>query len=140
MEVWRPIEEYEGRYEVSSCGRVRSLARVSSHGHAYPQRIMRQAWHTNSYWVVWLRRPKEHRKYYVHVLVARAFLPNPDNRPVVNHIDGDRSNANVSNLEWCTQSENTRHYYRFLKPAKMPQAIHPEESYDFSNDIADIFP
>ena len=93
---WKTIDGLDG-YEVSDTGEVR-------HGDL----IMRQQRDNKGYKRIKIGRDKCFR---VHRLVAGAFIPNPDNKPQVNHKDGDKSNNSVSNLEWCTQSENQLHAY-----------------------------
>lgn len=136
-EEWRDIAGFEGRYQVSSRGRVRSLRRALMYPNGrrvVPRRLMTLHWHTNDYWVVWLRKDGTiHKKMFVHRLVADAFIPNPGNLPVVNHIDHDRRNSRVENLEWVTFSENTQLYYdrrRRLKAAEAPAVVAPEEEID----------
>ena len=100
-EIWRDIQGFEGLYEVSTKGRVRNIrtGKVLKYvigGMGYPFVNLYKA---NS-------KPK-HIK--VHRLVALAFIDNPDNLPEVNHIDEDKRNNDISNLEWCTASENQKH-------------------------------
>ena len=110
-EIWRPIKEYEGYYEVSNLGRVRSIDRVVVDTVRNCERLLKgkvliQRDNGNGYKNVTFC--KEHKLYnkYVHRLVAEAFLPNPDNLPQVNHKDEDKSNNRVDNLEWCSQLYN----------------------------------
>lgn len=110
-ETWRDILGFEKRYQVSTCGRIRSLTRKSGKRTWIAKPIVLHR-HNNGYWVVWLRKPGVHKKFFVHRLVARAFLANPQELPIVNHIDRDRQNSHVTNLEWCTLSENTQHWMR----------------------------
>lgn len=126
-EEWRDIAGYEGQYQISNHGRVKSIARkwncFGQNKCTLPERIMYHVVHTNGYKVVWLRKPKSHIKFFVHVLVARAFIPNPEKKPVVNHIDCDKLNCHVSNLEWMSFSENTAYYYakkKELEAADIP--------------------
>lgn len=106
-EEWRDIAGYEGLYQVSNLGRVKSLPKYNIKDPKILSLINVKNYHN-----VNLFRDKTQRRHQVHRLVAKAFLPNPDNLPVVNHIDGNGLNNNVENLEWCTQSYNTVHAIR----------------------------
>ena len=101
-EIWKPIEGYKGKYEVSNLGRIKSLCwgRV---------KILKKHLSKHGYVVTYLSINTLVKTIKVHRLVAQAFIPNPDNKPCVNHIDSIRTNNNVNNLEWCTWKENTRH-------------------------------
>ena len=99
VKIWKPIKNYEDIYEVSDCGDVKNIKL---------NKILKQT-PRNWYLRVSLNRNSYEKKCSVHRLVAEAFLPNPNNYEQVNHIDGDKSNNNINNLEWCTCKENTRH-------------------------------
>jgi len=107
MEEWRDIPGYEGKYQVSNNGNVRSLY------HRSKQRIklLKTTAHHKGYKVISLCPINGcPRKWYqVHRLVAMAFIPNQNNKPEINHKDGNKHNNSVSNLEWVTYSENTVH-------------------------------
>lgn len=112
-----PIKGYEGLYEVSDSGQIKSIARtiLGKDGHKYPfkERILRPySDKILKYPIVSLWKDNFGTRYYIHRLVAEAFIPNPMNFPEVNHIDGDKTNNNVSNLEWVTSSENSFHASR----------------------------
>lgn len=115
VENWRPITGYEGRYEVSNVGRVRSLDRVTPHntsanGQTRTGRVLSPRLNRSGYPTIGLRSGKLVRNFFsVHRLVAVAFVPNPDGKPQVNHIDNDRANNRWDNLEWTTQTENLAH-------------------------------
>lgn len=109
-----PIKGYEGLYEISDTGIVRSLDRklLGKDGHTYPYkgRILRTNLNKQViYPQVRLWKDNKGTWFYIHRLVAQAFIPNPNNLPEVNHIDGNRTNNHVSNLEWVTSSENSFH-------------------------------
>ena len=117
-EEWRNAVGYEGLYMVSSFGRVKSLDRVvcGINGNRFLKGKDKIIGHyKNGYAKVMLCKDGVKKTLKPHRLVAEAFLPNPSNKPCVNHIDGNPSNNNVSNLEWCTYSENTRHSFDVLK-------------------------
>lgn len=94
---WRPVAEYEGRYEVSDCGQVRTVG----------GRILKQYRNDQGYALIRVSSPRKELR--VHRVVAKAFVPNPENLPFVNHIDCVRDHNDASNLEWCTQWQNLNH-------------------------------
>ncbi len=112
-EIWSNIEGFESSYEVSNLGRVRGKRRTrKSKGisiSVVQGKILKQKTDKDGYKEVALC--KEGKMYYkrVHRLVASAFIPNPNNYPVINHIDENPSNNCVSNLEWCSKSYNTKY-------------------------------
>lgn len=108
-EIWRTIFENE-RYEVSTYGRVRTLV-----GRYRNVSILKQS-NKDGYLIVNLKHNKKHR---VHRLVAIAFIPNTENKPEVNHIDGNKKNNHIDNLEWCTRLENELHKHEMIKAKKL---------------------
>lgn len=102
MEIWRPIEKTKGFIEVSSEGRVRSLLKGSPH-------ILKEQVDNKGYLRARMTIERERISIKVHREVAKAFIPNPDNLPQVNHKDGNKQNNRVDNLEWCTSKENAHH-------------------------------
>lgn len=108
-EVWKFIEGYEGLYEVSNYGKILSLARKDSRGANVSQRIMKQNKNKKGYLSVGLCKDRFQIPCRVNRLVAEAFIPNPENKPEVNHKDGVKDNNRVENLEWVTHQENIDH-------------------------------
>jgi len=109
-EVWKDIAGFEGCYQVSNLGNVKSLYRLV--GCAFgakkstPEKILKGVSSKHGYLFVNVGKNKT-----IHRLVALAFIPNPDNKPCINHINGIKSDNRLDNLEWCTYSENTTHSY-----------------------------
>lgn len=113
-EAWKDVKGYEGYYQVSSLGRVRSLDRVVSrclYMVHVAGRIMDQRANTNGYMRVALSRNGVCKYEFVHRLVATAFVENPNSYGYVDHIDSDRLNNCASNLAWCTQGDNIHFAY-----------------------------
>ena len=103
-EEWKDIKGYEGKYQVSNLGRVKTL----DYHQTGKEQIMKLKWHKRYYYIK-LSKNGIGYQYLVHRLVAETFLNNPDNLPYINHIDHNPKNNNVTNLEWCTQKYNVRH-------------------------------
>jgi len=105
-EIWKDIDGYEGIYQVSNMGRVKSLERLSIQKHLVPEKILNGFIHGYGYPVVDLYKDGVRKRYYVHRLVATAFVPNPRNLNEVDHLDRNTSNCRADNLRWCTHVEN----------------------------------
>ena len=104
-EIWTDIEGYEGHYQISNYGRAKSFKNGR-------ETILRPLWTNGGYLNFSLCLNGKHKNFSPHVLVAKAFIPNPENKPEVNHIDSDKFNCCVDNLEWSTRSENNRHAFK----------------------------
>lgn len=137
IEIWKQIEGYEGYYEVSSFGRVRSIQRVveKSNGVFQPRqsRLMTLTPNSDGYLTVKLSKDGKSERLAVHRLVAKAFILNPNNLSDVNHKDFDRSNSCVDNLEWISHKENVgysidagRHFCN--------RDLHGENNPNYKND------
>lgn len=105
IEIWKAIEGYEGLYQVSTEGQVRSLGNNKSR----KTKILKQSTDSSGYKQIGLHKNGKCKTYLVHRLVAQTFIPNPNNLPQVNHKDEDKINNHVSNLEWCTQEYNNNY-------------------------------
>lgn len=147
-EVWKGVLGYEDSYEVSNYGRVKSLSRKmevhrdgETHVRYYRERLMSPSIRAR-YPNVNLSRDGRPENFLVHRLVAQAFIPNPENKPNVNHIDGDTHNNHVSNLEWVTQSENINHAIKIgnkevkVKPKK--PTTNKQKIFDVLNRFPDM--
>lgn len=113
-EIWKPVKHYEGFYEVSNYGRVKSIERDVFMYDGTKSRHVKEHFvphHDNGkgYLYVILYKNNVSKREYVHRIVAMAFIPNPDNLPQVNHKDEDKQNNYVDNLEWCTCKYNNNY-------------------------------
>lgn len=112
-EVWKDIKDYEGLYQVSNLGRIKSLEKEVHNrwgtGSVRKERIMNPVVGTNGYYKVSLHREAVIKWFSVHRLMAMAFINNPDNKTHINHKDCNRTNNSLDNLEWCTHAENIKH-------------------------------
>ena len=112
-EIWKDIQGYEGFYQISNLGNVKSLERVVDKGNGILQhrkeRIMNKRESVDGYYIAKLNVNKKSTSIAVHILVARHFIDNPNNYPEVNHKDCNRKNNQVDNLEWCTHQQNVEH-------------------------------
>lgn len=100
-EVWKPIEGYEGLYEISRDGVIRSLPRLHTKG-----KVIKTSLGSSGYEQVHLSKDSVVKTFMVHRLVAKTFIDNPENYPEVNHKDEDKRNNSIDNLEWCDRNYN----------------------------------
>ena len=121
MEIWKSIDGYEGLYEVSDLGNIKSLERLcKSRGKRFrptKEMIKKQVPNKQGYMLISLSKNSKCKNFSVHRLVAKAFIPNPNNFPQVNHKDENKANNEVSNLEWCTCAYNNSYGSRMKKIA-----------------------
>lgn len=106
---WRDVVGYERKYMVSDTGKIISCERHGTDGRLLREKEIKGGHFSNGYQFVCLRKDSKSKNLLVHRLVAEAFIPNPDDLLVVNHIDGNKRNNCVENLEWCTQGRNLEH-------------------------------
>lgn len=121
-ELWKDIEGYENKYQISSLGRIKSLKdRFGNH------RELIKKIHANKkgYLITTLWDNAIGKTFYVHILVAKAFIPNLENKPEVNHIDGIKKNCNIENLEWMTHQENDNHARKLKLKVGFPGELNP---------------
>ena len=106
MEIWKSIEGYKDKYLISNYGNIKSLI---DNNKKTREKILKQRIGNTGYMYINLWKNSKVKSKKIHRLVAEAFIPNPHNLPCVNHIDGNKLNNNIENLEWCTQSYNIKH-------------------------------
>lgn len=115
-EVWKDIEGYEGLYQISNLGNVKSLDRKVNAKNNKKRLIkgtfLKLRFNNRNYNIVSLYKNNIQEVRFIHRLVAETFIPNPENKPEVNHIDGDKQNNKIDNLEWCTRTENNKHAWK----------------------------
>lgn len=116
-EIWKDVRGFEKYYQVSNLGRIKRKERVDTYvrkdtgkqcSRVFSEKIMKLAKSKDGYEQIEFRIKDKHQYCNVHRVVAEAFLPNPNHHPQINHIDGIRDNNSVTNLEWCTASENVQ--------------------------------
>lgn len=145
-ELWKPVKDYEGLYEVSNFGNVRGLAIVTHNGHGSfvkSGKLLRPYVDKDGYLVVGLRDHGRNKTAKVHRLVAQAFLPNPKNLPQVNHIDENKANNHLDNLEWCTNVYNLNYGHRSEKASRKLKAVKKGKrlyQYDLNGRLVKVWP
>lgn len=135
QEIWKDIENYEGIYQVSNLGRVRSL------NYRNTNKIKLLSVHTNTkgYLDAHLAKNGISHHCVIHRLVAKAFISNPNNLPQVNHIDGNKKNNCINNLEWCNNSQNMKHAYKMGMIHKMIGVNNPKHKAVYQYDLKGNF-
>lgn len=112
-EFWNDVVGYEGLYQISNLGRVKASARTFADKNGrvsrLKEKILKQSISNTGYYYVSLRKDNAAITTNVHRLIAEAFIPNPEKKRCVNHIDGDKTNNAIQNLEWVTHKENMQH-------------------------------
>lgn len=139
-EEWKDIAGYEGIYQVSSFGNIKRLKSFVKHPKGGMKIINGRILKTTrkkAYGQVTLCKETGQLNYSVHRLVAQAFIPNPQNKPCVNHKDGDKRNNKINNLEWCTYKENELHSYSVLgKIGTLENLTHFDSSWHYPLKIS----
>ena len=140
-EIWKDIKGYEGLYQISNEGRVKSLKRwdVNKKTMIDANIIMHPTDNGKGYKIVSLRKNTKRKNHYVHRLVAEAFIPKNGDKNHVNHLDYDRGNNAVENLEWCTQKENIHYSIPRMMHRKTFSHTNTGEKYIYYRKSRDRF-
>ena len=133
-EIWKDIEEYEGIYQVSNYGRIKSLSRLieNSNNRTTKEKIKKETKDKDGYLLITLSKNGIKKTCKVHRLVAQAFIPNPLNKRTVNHKDGNKQNNILDNLEWMTDKEQMKHCKEVLgwNPSKTKKSTRKVQRSD----------
>lgn len=130
-EYWRDIIDFEGLYQVSNYGRVKSLKRKTNNHYCNKDRILKVGKTKQGYYRIGLHKDKKIYGYYVHILVAKAFIPNIHNKPIIDHdkpVEKDYCNNCVYNLRWVTQNENIKHCVNLGRHKGVPPILTGKEN------------
>lgn len=127
IEIWKPVVGYEGLYEVSNLGRVRSLDKITADGRRIKGKILKGKIDKGGYLLVILCKDKKQTTYKVHRLVAEHFIPNPQNKPCIDHINTVRTDNRVENLRWATYKENGNNPLTKIKQRRMLKGKYGKE-------------
>lgn len=115
MEIWKDIKNYEGLYQISNCGKVKSLERKVKNKNGFrivPEKILKPILNNKGYYAYGLRKNGKLNMILLHRLIGEHFIKNKNNYPCINHIDGNKLNNEINNLEWCTYEHNIKEAFR----------------------------
>lgn len=133
QEVWKPIKDYEGLYEVSNLGGVKSLYYWNGHCYSKREKILKLITNNRGYLRAHLIKNKKGKFIFVHKLVAEAFVPNFNNYKEINHLDENKQNNHFSNIEWCDRKHNVNYGNRNKNVAK--KLFKPVIQYDLQGNF-----
>lgn len=140
-EIWKNIKDYEGFYQASNFGRIRSIPHIANGGYRskiqrIKGKVLNPTPNDKGYLRVFLSKNNKVKTKYVHILIAQTFIPNLENKPQVNHIDCNKQNNRVDNLEWCTGLENMKHAVKNRLLKSNQKTVY---QYDENNNLIRIW-
>lgn len=142
-EIWKDIPLYEGVYQASNLGRIKSVERVALKNYRgnriVKERIMLGTVNRDGYLKVHFKHNDINKGYFIHRLIAQTFIPNPLNKPQVNHKDGNKLNNSVNNLEWVTNLENQQHAVRMGLKSHKTVNNKSIEKYDMCDNFIECY-